>query len=157
MLEYKYISFCDIFNKKVIKRYTIIIQKYCTIEIFVISLYYKQRGKTMRTDNFRAAVDEIRKNGGSRQTMYINEVWRSREMTIFGYADNTAEVFEDVHSFMAFNSTAEAVAAIKKIQADYDKAVEENKRKYDNRLMKVESYTIEEWYWNAPRGTYFGD
>ena len=47
----------------------------------------------MRTENFRQAVDEIRNNGGTRETMYIKEVWKDREMTIFGYADGTAEVF----------------------------------------------------------------
>lgn len=148
-----------IINTKVIKKYTIIIQKYCIIKIFGISLYYKQRGKTMRTDDFRAAVDEIRKNGGSRQTMYINEMWRSREMTIFGYADNTAEVFEDAHSFMAFNSTAEAVFALNKIQSEYDNALDESRRALSDRQaeVKVESCSIAEWYATAQSGTYFGD
>ena len=43
-MKYKYILFCGIINAKVIKRYTII-QKYCIIEIFVISLYYKPKRK----------------------------------------------------------------------------------------------------------------
>lgn len=113
----------------------------------------------MRTDDFRAAVDEIKRNGGVRQTMYIREAWRDRCMTIFGYADNTAEVFEDAHSFMAFNSVVEAVAAIKKIQSDYDNALDESRRALTNRqaVIRVESCSIGEWYATAPRGTYFGD
>lgn len=111
----------------------------------------------MRTNNFRAAVDEIKNNGGSKQTMYINEVWRSREMTIFGYMDGSAEVFENSRAYMAFNSVAEAIVTVKRIQSDYDKAVEADRHRYANRATKVESYTIEEWYRYSPRGTYFGD
>lgn len=111
----------------------------------------------MRTNNFRAAVDEIKNNGGSRQTMYINEVWRSREMTIFGYSDGTAEVFEEMHPYMACNSVVEAINVLGWIQSDYDKAVEADRHRYENRATKVESYTIEEWYRNSPRDTYFGD
>ena len=113
----------------------------------------------MRTANFRQAVDEIKSNGGSRQTMYINEMWRSKEMTIFGYVDGSAEVFEDSHPYMVFNSVAEAVFALNKIQSEYDNALDESRRALSDRQaeVKVESYTIEEWYRNAPRGTYFGD
>lgn len=111
----------------------------------------------MRTYDFKTAVDEIKMNGGSRQTMYIREAWRGRYMTIFGYADNTAEVFEETHPYMAFNSVAEAVSVLNRIQSDYDKALAADRRRYDSRGMKVESYTIEEWYRCAPRGTYFGD
>lgn len=111
----------------------------------------------MRADNFRAAVDEIKNNGGSRQTMYINEVWRSREMTIFGYMDGSAEVFEDSQAYMAFNSVADAIVTVKRIQSDYDKTVEADRHRYENGATKVESYTIEEWYRYSPRDTYFGD
>ena len=113
----------------------------------------------MRTDDFRAAVDEIKRNGGVRQTIYIREAWRDRCMTIFGYADNTAEVFEDSYPYMVFNSVAEAVFALNKIQSEYDNALDESRRALSDRQaeFKVESYTIEEWYRNAPRGTYFGD
>ena len=106
----------------------------------------------MRTNSFRQAVDEIKRNGGSRQTMYINEVWR-----IFGYMDGSAEVFENSRAYMAFNSVAEAIVTVKRIQSDYDKAVETDRHRYANRATKVESYTIEEWYRYSPRGTYFGD
>lgn len=113
----------------------------------------------MRTGVFRTAVDEIRKNGGSRQTMYIREAWRDRCMTIFVYMDGSAEVFEDSHSYMVFNSVAEAVFALNKIQSEYDNALDESRRALSDRQAEVmvESYTIEEWYRNAPRGTYFGD
>ena len=112
----------------------------------------------MRANNFRAAVDEIRNNGGSRQTMYINEVWRSREMTIFRYMDGSAEVFEDSHPYMVFNSVAEAVFALNKIQSEHDKALDESGKAFSNRqATKVKSCTIAEWYATAPRGTYFGD
>ncbi|MBO8444181.1 MAG: hypothetical protein IAC23_00580 [Bacteroidetes bacterium] len=113
----------------------------------------------MRTTNFRQAVDEIRDNGGSRQTMYINEMWRSKEMTIFGYVDGSAEVFEETHPYMAFNSVAEAVLALNKIQGEYDKALDESRKAFSNRQakVKVESCSIAEWYATAPRGTYFGD
>lgn len=122
-------------------------------------MYQDNKETAMRTANFRQAVDELKRNGGSRQTMYIMEAWRDRCMTIFGYADSTAEVFEDTHPYMACNSVSEAVATIKKIQSDYDNALNESKLAFSNRQaeVKVESYTIEEWYRNAPRGTYFGD
>lgn len=111
----------------------------------------------MKTNSFRRAVDEIKRNGGTRQTMYINEVWRSREMTIFGYSDGSAGVFEEAHPYMVLNSVTEAVSVLCRIQSDYDKALAADRRRYDGRGMKVESYTIEEWYRYAPRGTYFGD
>lgn len=113
----------------------------------------------MRAYDFKAAVDEIRKSGGSRQTMYINEMWRSKEMTIFGYVDGSAEVFEETHPYMAFNSVAEAVLALNKIQGEYDKALDESRKAFSNRQaeVKVESCSIAEWYATAPRGTYFGD
>ena len=111
----------------------------------------------MRAYGFKAAVDEIRKSGGSRQTLYIREAWRDRCMTIFGYMDGSAEVFENSRAYMAFNSVAEAIVTVKRIQSDYDKAVEADRHRYANRATKVESYTIEEWYRYSPRGTYFGD
>ena len=113
----------------------------------------------MRAYDFKAAVDEIRKSGGSRQTLYIREAWRDRCMTIFGYVDGSAEVFEDSHQYMVFNSVAEAVFALNKIQSEYDNALNESRLAFSNRKaeVKVESYSIEEWYRNAPRGTYFGD
>ena len=64
----------------------------------VVYLHYNNTNKvviTMRTENFIQAVDEIKNNGGTRETMYIKEAWKDREMTIFGYADdfkkNTSE------------------------------------------------------------------
>lgn len=113
----------------------------------------------MRTDNFRASVDEIRRNGGRRQAMYIREAWRDREMTVFTYSDNTAEVFEDAHPYMAFNSEAEAVLTISRMQCEYDRMLEESGKAFTCRqaAVKVKSCTIAEWYATAPRGTYFGD
>lgn len=113
----------------------------------------------MRTANFKASVDEIRRNGGRRQTMYINEAWRSREMTIFGYMDGSAEVFEDSRVYMAFNSVAEAAFALNKIQSEYGNALNESRKAFFGRqaAVKVKSCTIAEWYATAPRGTYFGD
>ena len=69
----------------------------------------------MRTEDFIQAVDEIKNNGGTRETMYIKETWQDRCMTIFGYADGTAEVFENTRPFMAFNSVAEAVFTLNKM------------------------------------------
>ena len=77
----------------------------------------------MRAYDFKAAVDEIRKSGGSRQTLYIREAWRDRCMTIFGYVDGSAEVFEETHPYMAFNSVAEAVLALNKIQGEEQKGI----------------------------------
>lgn len=113
----------------------------------------------MRTENFRAAVDEIRIHGGTSQTMYINEVWKRREMTIFGYLDGSAEVFEDTHPYMGFSSVPEAVFALNNIQREYDKALDDNRKLFSDKqtVVKVKSYSVAEWYAIAPRGTYFGD
>ncbi len=122
-------------------------------------MYQDNKGTAMRAYDFKAAVDEIRKSGGSRQTLYIREAWRDRCMTIFGYVDGSAEVFEETHPYMAFNSVAEAVLALNKIQGEYDKALDESRKAFSNRQaeVKVESCSIAEWYATAPRGTYFGD
>lgn len=112
---------------------------------------------TMRTENFRQAVDEIKANGGTRQTMYIKEAWKDREMTIFGYADGTAEVFENTRPFMAFNSVAEAISTLNKMQEDYNKSVEENNARWRNNTVKIDYCSVADWYSRAPRGTYFGD
>ena len=111
----------------------------------------------MKTGNFRAAVDEIRANGGTRQTMYIKETWKDREMTIFGYADGTAEVFESTRPYMVFNSVAEAIFTLNKMQLDYDKQVEENKARWHGNTVKIDYCSVADWYDRAPRGTYFGD
>lgn len=111
----------------------------------------------MTTGNFIQAVNEIKNNGGSRQTMYIREAWTDREMTIFTYADGTAEVFEGTHQFMSFSSEFEAVTVINKMQADYNKAVaESNARAEANRKsVKIDYCPISEYYGRA--GVYYGD
>lgn len=114
----------------------------------------------MTTSDFRTAVDEIKMNGGTRQTMHVKEIWRDRCMTIFGYSDGTAEVYAETDQFMAFGSVAEAVAFVAQMQIDYDRKVAEDRRRRDSRRssIKVDSYmTPADWYRNAPRGTYFGD
>lgn len=111
----------------------------------------------MRTENFRQAVDEIKANGGTRETTYIKETWKDRCMTIFGYADGTAEVFENTHPFMSFNSVAEAVFTLNKMQSDYDKKVEEERARWSSNNVKIDYYSVADWYSRAPRGTYFGD
>ena len=115
----------------------------------------------MRVDNFIKAVDEIRNNGGSRQTVYLKEVWKDRCMTIFGYSDGTAEVFEDTCPFMYFYSLSEALFALNRIQAEYDRqVVEDRKRMMDNRTANIHTDIYAspvDWYARAPRGTYFGD
>ena len=125
--------------------------------MFVISLYYKIRDKDMTTGNFRAAVDEVRANGGTRQTMYVKETWKDREMTIFGYADGTAEVFENTRPFMAFNSVAEAIFTLNKMQEDYNRSVEESNARWNSNNVKIDYCSVADWYDRAPRGTYFGD
>ena len=112
---------------------------------------------TMRTENFRQAVDEIKANGGTRQTMYIKEAWKDREMTIFGYADGTAEVFENTRPYMVFNSVAEAIFTLNKMQEDYNKSVEENNARWNSDNVKIDYCSVADWYDRAPRGTYFGD
>ena len=114
----------------------------------------------MTTNDYRAAVDEVKNNGGSRQTMYVRETWRNRCMTIFGYTDGTAEVFDETDQFMAFGSVSEAVAFVAKMQIDYDRKVSEDRKRRESRRssIKVDGYmTPADWYQNAPRGTYFGD
>ena len=111
----------------------------------------------MTTGNFRAAVDEVRANGGTRQTMYVKETWKDREMTIFGYADGTAEVFESIHPYMVFNSVAEAIFPLNKMQEDYNKSVEENNARWNSNNVKIDYRSVADWYDRAPRGTYFGD
>ena len=111
----------------------------------------------MRTNNFIQAVDEIKANGGTRQTMYIKETWKDREMTIFGYADGTAEVFESTRPYLVFNSVAEAIFTLNKMQSDYNKQVEENKARWHSNTVKIDYCSVADWYDRAPRGTYFGD
>ena len=111
----------------------------------------------MRTEDFIQAVNEIKNNGGTRQTMYIKEAWKDREMTIVGYVDGTAEVFENTRPFMAFNSVAEAVFTLNKMQADYDKEVAESNARWNSNNVKIDYCSVADWYARAPRGTYFGD
>lgn len=111
----------------------------------------------MTTGNFRAAVDKVRANGGTRQTMYVKETWKDREMTIFGYADGTAEVFESTRPYMVFNSVAEAIFTLNKMQEDYNKSVEENNARWNSNNVKIDYCSVTDWYDRAPRGTYFGD
>ena len=110
---------------------------------------------TMRTENFRQAVDEIKANGGTRQTMYIKETWKDREMTIFGYTDGTAEVFENTRPYMAFNSVAEAIFTLNKMQADYNKKLEEDRARWRTNNVKIDYCSISEYYGRS--GVYYGD
>ena len=109
----------------------------------------------MTTGNFRTAVEEIRANGGTRQTMYIKETWKDREMTIFGYADGTAEVFENTHPFMTFNTVAEAIFTLNKMQSDYNKQVEEDRARWHSNNVKINYCSILDYYGRA--GVYYGD
>ena len=114
----------------------------------------------MRTDNFIKSVNEIKSNGGSRQTIYLKEVWKDREMTVFGYADGTAEVFEDTRPYMHFNSLAEALLVLGNMQEAYDRYVAEDRNRSKNRTsnIHIDTYSsVADWYSRAPRGTYFGD
>ena len=111
----------------------------------------------MTTGNFRRAVDEIKENGGTRQTIYIKETWKDREMTIFGYSDGTCEVFENTQPFMTFNTVAEAIFTLNKMQSDYDRKVAESKTKWNSNNVKIDYCSVADWYDRAPRGTYFGD
>ncbi len=113
----------------------------------------------MRTNNFIQAVDEIKANGGSRETMYITEVYRNRCMTIFGYADGTAEVFENTWAFASFDSVSEAVATINAIQEQYNKELKEsNGRLEEMRAANptpIRYESISDYYGVA--GRYYGD
>jgi hypothetical protein len=109
----------------------------------------------MTTGNFRAAVDEVRANGGTRQTMYIKETWKERCMTIFGYSDGTCEVFENTRSYMAFNSVAEAIFTLNKMQADYNKKLEEDRARWRINNVKIDYCSISEYYGRS--GVYYGD
>jgi hypothetical protein len=109
----------------------------------------------MRIENFRQAVDEIKANGGTRQTVYIKETWKDREMTIFGYADGTAEVFENTRAFMVFNSVAEAVFTLNKMQEDYDRKLEEDRAIWRTNNVKIDYCSISEYYGRS--GVYYGD
>ncbi len=114
----------------------------------------------MRTNDFKEAVDEIRNNGGSRQTVYIREAWRDRCMTIFSYADGTAEIYEDTHLFMAFSSKAEAITILTKMQESYNRQASEDRKKIVSKSsnLHIDTYTsAADWYARAPRGTYWGD
>lgn len=111
----------------------------------------------MRTENFIQAVDEIKTNGGTRQTMYIKETWKDRCMTIFGYADGTAEVFQETRPYMAFNSVAEAIITLNKMQSDYNKEVAKSNARWKTNNVTVDYCSVSDWYDRAPRGTYFGD
>lgn len=124
----------------------------------VVYLQYSNTNKvviTMRTENFRQAVDEIKANGGTRQTMYIKETWKDREMTIFGYTDGTAEVFENTRPYMAFNSVAEAIFTLNKMQADYNKKLEEDRARWRTNNVKIDYCSISEYYGRS--GVYYGD
>ena len=124
----------------------------------VVYLQYNNTNKvviTMRTENFRQAVDEIKNNGGTRQTMYIKETWKNREMTIFGYTDGTAEVFENTRPYMAFNSVAEAIFTLNKMQADYNKKLEEDRARWRTNNVKIDYCSISEYYGRS--GVYYGD
>ena len=124
----------------------------------VVYLQYNNTNKvviTMRTENFRQAVDEIKANGGTRQTMYIKETWKDREMTIFGYTDGTAEVFENTRPYMAFNSVAEAIFTLNKMQADYNKKLEEDRARWRTNNVKIDYCSISEYYGRS--GVYYGD
>ena len=124
----------------------------------VVYLQYNNTNKvviTMRTENFRQAVDEIKANGGTRQTMYVKEVWKDREMTIFGYADGTAEVFESTRPYMVFNSVAEAIFTLNKMQADYNKKLEEDRARWRTNNVKIDYCSISEYYGRS--GVYYGD
>ena len=124
----------------------------------VVYLHYNNTNKvvsTMRTENFIQAVDEIKANGGTRQTMYIKETWKDREMTIFGYADGTAEVFESTLPYMVFNSVAEAIFTLNKMQEDYDRKLEEDRARWRNNNVKIDYCSISEYYGRS--GIYYGD
>ena len=116
-----------------------------------------KRYRDMTTRDFRAAVDEIRSNGGKRQTMYVKETWKDREMTIFTYSDGTAEVFECTRPFMSFGSEVEAVLVISKMQSDYDKVVEESKAwiEANRKNIKIEKCSLIDYYGRS--GVYYGD
>ena len=121
-------------------------------------MHYNNTNKvaiTMRTEDFIQAVDEIKNNGGTRETMYIKETWQDRCMTIFGYADGTAEVFENTHPYMVFNSVAEAIFTLNKMQEDYNKSVEESRVKWRNNNVKIDYCSISDYY--GRRGVYYGD
>ena len=124
----------------------------------VVYLHYNNTNKvviTMRTENFIQAVDEIKNNGGTRETMYIKEAWKDREMTIFGYGDGTAEFFENTHPYMVFNSVAEAIFTLNKMQEDYNKSVEESRVRWRNNNVKIDYCSISDYY--GRRGVYYGD
>ena len=124
----------------------------------VVYLQYNNTNKVviaMRTENFRQAVDEIKANGGTRQTMYIKETWKDREMTVFGYTDGTAEVFENTRPYMAFNSVAEAIFTLNKMQADYNKKLEEDRARWRTNNVKIDYCSISEYYGRS--GVYYGD
>ena len=124
----------------------------------VVYLHYNNTNKvviTMRTENFRQAVDEIKANGGTRQTMYIKEAWKDREMTIFGYADGTAEVFENTRPYMVFNSVAEAIFTLNKMQTDYNKKLEEDRARWRANNVKIDYCSMSDYY--GRRGVYYGD
>ena len=124
----------------------------------VVYLQYNNTNKVviiMRTENFRQAVDKIKNNGGTRQTMYIKETWKNREMTIFGYADGTAEVFENTRPYMVFNSVAEEIFTINMMQADYNKKLEEDRARWRTNNVKIDYCSISEYYGRS--GVYYGD
>ena len=124
----------------------------------VVYLHYNNTNKvviTMRTEDFIQAVDEIKANGGTRQTMYIKETWKDREMTIFGYADGTAEVFESTIPYMVFNSVAEAIFTLNKMQEDYDRKLEEDRARWRTNNVKIDYCSISEYYGRS--GVYYGD
>lgn len=124
----------------------------------VVYLHYNNTNKvviTMRTEDFIQAVDEIKANGGTRQTMHIKETWKDREMTIFGYADGTAEVFESTLPYMVFNSVAEAIFTLNKMQEDYDRKLEEDRARWRTNNVKIDYCSISEYYGRS--GVYYGD
>jgi hypothetical protein len=109
----------------------------------------------MRTNDYIKAVDEIKSNGGTRETMYIRETWKDRCMTIFGYTDGTCEVFEGTQPYMVFNSVAEATHTLNKMQADYNEAVAASNARWKKNSLKIDYYSIDNYYGRA--GVYYGD
>lgn len=109
----------------------------------------------MKKGNFIEAVDEIKNNGGTRQTFYIYETWKERCMTIFGYTDGTAEVFENSTLFACFNSVPEALATLSSIQQEYNGAIDTCKSRSFTMKPQIKAETIYDYY--GVTGRYYGD
>ena len=85
----------------------------------------------------------------------IKETWKDRCMTIFGYSDGTAQVFDNTQPFMTFNTVAEAVFTLNKMQSDYDKEVAESNARWRNNSVKIDYCSLENYYGRT--GVYYGD